>query len=131
MFRVSRDLKRCGAGTKAGAPVGVVYCLSTSSFFILMLALELNVSAFGIGDATCSRSSTPATITNLWARHCKPGRHKITSFVLEATRAPQFFGVAAEPSCPPPTRGGHRGLTPFLTPWPPALQQSSHASDPE
>src|SRR3981189_557626 len=50
MFRYSRDVKRCGPGTKAGAPVGVVYCLSTSSFFILMLAFELNVSSFGIGD---------------------------------------------------------------------------------
>ena len=50
MFRYSRDVKRCGPGTKAGAPVGVVYCLSTSSFFILMLTLELNVSAFGVGD---------------------------------------------------------------------------------
>src|SRR5260370_38309852 len=129
MFRYSRDVKRCGPVTKAGAPVGVVYCLSTSSFFILMLALELNVSAFGIGDATCSRSSTPATITNLWARHCKPGRHKITSFVLEATRAPQFFGVAAEPSCPPPTRGGHRGLRLFWTRWPPPSQQHFTASD--
>src|ERR1700694_6298839 len=48
MFRYSRDVKRCGPGTKAGAPVGVVYCLSTSSFFILMLTLELNVSAFGV-----------------------------------------------------------------------------------
>src|SRR5712692_5522113 len=45
MFRYSRDVKRCGPGTKAGAPVGVVYCLSTSSFFILTLTLELDVSA--------------------------------------------------------------------------------------
>src|SRR5258706_6141896 len=43
MFRYSRDVKRCGPGTKAGAPVGVVYCLSTSSFFILTLTLELDV----------------------------------------------------------------------------------------
>src|SRR5882724_211010 len=50
MFRYSRDVKRCGPGTKAGAPVGVVYCLSTSSFFILTLTPELDVSAFGIGD---------------------------------------------------------------------------------
>src|SRR5580698_771788 len=49
MFRYSRDVNRCGPGTKAGAPVGVVYCLSTSSFFILMLTLELDVSAFGDG----------------------------------------------------------------------------------
>src|ERR1700723_1968316 len=48
MFRYSRDVKRCGPGTKAGAPVGVVYCLSTSSFFILTLTLGLDVSAFGI-----------------------------------------------------------------------------------
>src|SRR5882724_4950093 len=46
MFRYSRDVKRCGPGTKAGAPVGVVYCLSTSSFFILTLTPELDVSAF-------------------------------------------------------------------------------------
>src|SRR5882762_6341605 len=51
MFRYSRDVKRCGPGTKAGAPVGVVYCLSTSSFFILTLTLELDVSAFGIAVA--------------------------------------------------------------------------------
>src|SRR5579863_2226389 len=50
MFRYSRDVKRCGPGTKAGAPVGVVYCLSTSSFFILKLTLEFDVSAFGNGD---------------------------------------------------------------------------------
>src|SRR4051794_28287249 len=43
MFRYSRDVKRCGPGTNAGAPVGVVYCLSTSSFFILTLTLELDV----------------------------------------------------------------------------------------
>src|SRR3954452_21088846 len=46
MFRYSRDVKRCGPGTKDGAPVGGVYCLSTSSFFILTLILELDVSAF-------------------------------------------------------------------------------------
>src|ERR1700722_11909026 len=50
MFRYSRDVKRCGPGTKAGAPVGVVYCLSTSSFFILKLTLGLDVSAFRCGD---------------------------------------------------------------------------------
>src|SRR5438552_14140817 len=61
MFRYSRDVKRCGPGTKAGAPVGVVYCLSTSSFFILTLTLELDVSAFGIGD-------TPATYSLRSAR---------------------------------------------------------------
>src|SRR5882724_8173916 len=74
MFRYSRDVKRCGPGTKAGAPVGVVYCLSTSSFFILTLTLELDVSAFGIGDsfATYSRRSAPTASTDLWARHCKP-----------------------------------------------------------
>src|ERR1700677_710507 len=49
MFRYSRDVKRCGPGTKAGAPVGVVYCLSTSSFFILKLTFELDASAFGNG----------------------------------------------------------------------------------
>src|ERR1700712_1277299 len=74
MFRYSRDVKRCGPGTKAGAPVGVVYCLSTSSFFILTLTPELDVSAFGIGDnlATSSRRSAPTASTDLWARHCKP-----------------------------------------------------------
>src|ERR1700730_7558629 len=74
MFRFSRDVKRCGPGTKAGAPVGVVYCLSTSSFFILTLTLELDVSAFGIGAtlATVSRRAAPAASTDLWARHCKP-----------------------------------------------------------
>src|SRR5258707_12074934 len=74
MFRYSRDVKRCGPGTKAGAPVGVVYCLSTSSFFILTLTLELDVSAFGIGDtlATYSRRSAPAASTDLWPSHCKP-----------------------------------------------------------
>src|SRR6266550_2367666 len=56
MFRYSRDVKRCGPGTKAGAPVGVVYCLSTSSFFILTLTLELDVSAFGIGDSLATYS---------------------------------------------------------------------------
>src|SRR5882724_4965996 len=68
MFRYSRDVKRCGPGTKAGAPVGVVYCLSTSSFFILTLTLELDVSAFGTGDtlATVSRRSAPAASTDLW-----------------------------------------------------------------
>src|ERR1700677_4210932 len=50
MFRYSRDVKRCGPGTKAGAPVGVVYCLSTSSFFILKLTFELDGSAFGNGE---------------------------------------------------------------------------------
>src|SRR5438445_12060584 len=69
MFRYSRDVKRCGPGTKAGAPVGVVYCLSTSSFFILALILALDVSAFGSGDslATFSRRSAPAASTDLWA----------------------------------------------------------------
>src|SRR5882757_7886346 len=89
MFRYSRDVKRCGPGTKAGAPVGVVYCLSTSSFFILTLTLELDVSAFGIGDtlATYSRRSAPAASTDLWARHCKPDHCEITGLVLETCRA--------------------------------------------
>src|SRR6266481_3587840 len=83
MFRYSRDVKRCGPGTKAGAPVGVVYCLSTSTFFILTLTLELDVSAFGIGDtlATYSRRSAPAASTDLWARHCKPDHYEITGLV--------------------------------------------------
>src|SRR5882762_5009101 len=81
MFRYSRDVKRCGPGTKAGAPVGVVYCLSTSSFFILTLTLELDVSAFGIGNspATYSRRSAPAASTDLWPRHCKPDHCEVTS----------------------------------------------------
>src|SRR5438552_8025732 len=82
MFRYSRDVKRCGPGTKAGAPVGVVYCLSTSSFFILTLTLELDVSAFGIGYtlATYSRRSAG---TDLWARHCKPDHCEVTGLVPE------------------------------------------------
>src|SRR5213078_3588639 len=75
MFRYSRDVKRCGPGTKAGAPVGVVYCLSTSSFFILTLTLELDVSAFGIGYtlATYSRRSAgtdfgPVTASRIIAK---------------------------------------------------------------
>src|ERR1700720_552227 len=89
MFRYSRDVKRCGPGTKAGAPVGVVYCLSTSSFFILTLTLELDVSAFGIGDslATYSRRSAPAASTNLWARHCKPDHCEVTGLVPETCRS--------------------------------------------
>src|SRR6478672_10384887 len=94
MFRYSRDVKRCGPGTKAGAPVGVVYCLSTSSFFILTLTPELDVSAFGIGDslATYSRRFAPAASTDLWARHCKPDHSEITGL-----GAPIFSRVAAEP----------------------------------
>src|ERR1700716_3676534 len=34
MFRYSRRLNRCGPCTNAGAAMGVVYCLTTSSFFI-------------------------------------------------------------------------------------------------
>src|SRR2546429_7086424 len=97
MFRYSRDVKRCGPGTKAGAPVGVVYCLSTSSFFILTLTLELDVSAFGIGDslATYSRRSAPAASTDLWARHCKPDHCEITGRARTCT-APIFSRGAAE-----------------------------------
>src|ERR1700741_2585014 len=40
MLRYSREVKRWGPGTKAGAPVGVVYCLRTSSFFMTMPAPE-------------------------------------------------------------------------------------------
>src|ERR1700730_5609724 len=89
MFKYSRDVKRCGPGTKAGAPVGVVYCLSTSSFFILTLTLELDVSAFGIGDslATYSRHCAPAASTDLWARHCKPDHCEVTGLVPETCRA--------------------------------------------
>ena len=89
MFRYSRDVKRCGPGTKAGAPVGVVYCLRTSSFFILTLTPELDVSVFGIGDtlATYPRRSAPAAGTDLWARHCKPDHREITGLVPERCRA--------------------------------------------
>src|SRR6476620_1154165 len=88
MFRYSRDVKRCGPGTKAGAPVGVVYCFSTSSFFILTLTLELNVSALGIGDtlATYSRRSA-APVQTFWARHCKPDHCEIAGLVPETCRA--------------------------------------------
>src|SRR6267378_4988148 len=97
MFRYSRDVKRCGPGTKAGAPVGVVYCLSTSSFFILTLALELNVSAFGIGNslATYSRRSAPTASTDLWARHRKPDHCEVTGLGPE-TGPVKFSRVAAE-----------------------------------
>src|SRR4030088_81989 len=89
MFRYSRDVKRCGPGTKAGAPVGVVYCLSTSSFFILPLPLEFAVSAFDTGAplATYSRRSAPAASTDLWARHCKPDHFEITGLVPETRPA--------------------------------------------
>src|SRR3989442_5062340 len=97
MFRYSRDVKRCGPGTKAGAPVGVVYCLSTSSFFILTLTLELDVSAFGIGDtlATYSRRSAPTAGTDLWARHCKAG--SLRSHGPPETCRANISRVAAEP----------------------------------
>src|SRR5882757_5894816 len=89
MFRYSRDVKRCGPGTKAGAPVGVVYCLSTSSFFILTLTPELDVSAFGMGEilATYSRRSAPTASTDLWARRCKPDHCEITGHVSATCRA--------------------------------------------
>src|SRR5258708_26947325 len=97
MFRYSGDVKRCGPGTKAGAPVGVVYCLSTSSFFILTLTLELDVSAFGAGDslATYSRRSAPAASTDLWPRHCKPD---LLSYAPCTRDGPvKFSRVAAAP----------------------------------
>src|SRR5260370_26995494 len=95
MFRYSRDVKRCGPGTKAGAPVGVVYCLSTSSFFILTLTLELDVSAFGIGGtlATYLRRSAPAASTDLWARHRKPGECQDTGLAPDAA-SPTFSPAA-------------------------------------
>src|SRR6266581_5990522 len=132
MFRYSRDVKRCGPGTKAGAPVGVVYCLSTSSFFILTLTLELDVSAFGIGDtlATYSRRSAPARSTDRWARHCKPDHCEITGLVLETCRAKFLPRCSRACSCPPPIRGVSR-IRPSWTRWPPALRQSSRAFDQE
>src|SRR3954464_4328233 len=107
MFRYSRDVKRCGPGTKAGAPVGVVYCLSTSSFFILTLTLELDVSAFGIGDtlATYSRRSAPAASTDLWARHCKPDHCEVTRLVAETCRTNILPRCSRACSCPSPIRG--------------------------
>src|ERR1700730_9312288 len=132
MFRYSRDVKRCGPGTKAGAPVGVVYCLSTSSFFILTLTLELDVSAFGIGDsvATYSRRVAPAASTDLWARHCKPDRCEVTCLVPETCRARILPRCSKACSCPPPRLGGAR-IRPSWTRSPLSLRQSSRASDQE
>src|ERR1700730_2318907 len=113
MFRYSRDVKRCGPGTKAGAPVGVVYCLSTSSFFISTLTLELDVSAFGIGNTltTYSRRSAPAASTDLWARHCKPGHCEIEGLVPETCRANILPRCSRVCWCPPSRRGcGVSGL---------------------
>src|ERR1700738_3353535 len=106
MFRYSRDVKRCGPGTKAGAPVGVVYCLSTSSFFILPLTPELDVSALGIGGslATYSRRSAPAASTDLLARHCKPDHCEVTSLVPETCRTNILPRCSRAGSCPLPTR---------------------------
>src|SRR5882724_13672148 len=89
MFRYSRDVKRCGPGTKAGAPVGVVYCLSTSSFFILTLTPELDVSnvRYRRDLATYSPRSAPAASTDLWARHCKPDHCESAGLVPETCRA--------------------------------------------
>src|SRR5258706_9393482 len=125
MFRYARDVKRCGPGTKAGAPVGVVYCLSTSTFFILTLTLELDVSAFGIGDslATYSRRSAPAASTDLWARHCKPGDCEVTGLVPETCQDSPALQQSSH------TRVGR--IRPSWTRWPPALRQSSRASGQE
>src|ERR1700682_6080835 len=100
MFRYSRDVKRCGPGTKAGAPVGVVYCLSTSSFFILTLTLELDVLAFGIGDTLAIfegvphrppvRTSAPVTASRIIAKSRALSRRHA---------APIFSRVATEPVC--------------------------------
>src|SRR6266702_6519550 len=110
MFRYSRDVKRCGPGTKAGAPVGVVYCLSTSSFFILVRTLELDVSAFGIGDtlATYSRRSASTASTDLWARHCKAG--SLRSHGPRPGDVPRQYLPRCSRACsgPPPIRGGCR-----------------------
>src|SRR5258707_13954312 len=104
MCRYAGDGRRGGPGTKADALVGVVYCLSTSSFFILTLTLELDVSAFGIGNslATYSRRSAPAASTDLWAGHCKPDHCEVTGLVPEAGPV-KFSRVAAEPG-PAPLR---------------------------
>src|SRR5437667_1586521 len=82
MFRYSRDVKRCGPGTKAGAPVGVVYCLSTSSFFILTLTLELDVSAFGIRPQPRHMRAAFRTGSQYEPSscHCKPDHHETTGF---------------------------------------------------
>src|SRR5258705_8868125 len=119
MFRYSRDVKRCGPGTKAGAPVGVVYCLSTSTFFILTLTLELDVSAFGIGDsfATYSRRSAPTASTDLWARHCKPDQCENH----EPGDVPRQYSLALQQSLlvPPPIHGKCPRIRPSWTRRPP------------
>src|SRR5882724_1465854 len=85
MFRYSRDVKRCGPGTKAGAPVGVVYCLSTSAFFILTLTLELDVSAFGIGDTVERYSPRSGTGRQYgpWGPSLQAGSLRSYGLVLE------------------------------------------------
>src|SRR6476660_8252207 len=107
MFRYSRDVKRCGPGTKAGAPVGVVYCLSTSSFFILTLTPELDVSAFGIGGslATNSRRFAPAASTDLWARHCKPDHCEIAGPCAEGVPRQHSPALQRSLFAPPLMRG--------------------------
>src|SRR6202790_3336389 len=119
MFRYSRDVKRCGPGTKAGAAVGALYCLRTSSFFILMLALELTfqrsvsarqhargvqrrlpVRTFGL--VTASRVITKSRAWS-WRPRARPN-----SFALQQSLCPRlqreagimdsgFFGLDGRP----------------------------------
>src|SRR6266849_1306431 len=110
MFKYSRDVKRCGPGTKAGAPVGVVYCLSTSSFFILALTLKLDVSAFGNGDGLTAylRRSAPADSTNLWARRCKPDHCEVKGLSRRPALSKNLPRCSRARSHPLPIRGGCR-----------------------
>src|SRR5258708_7144418 len=107
MFRYSRDVKRCGPGTKAGAPVGVVYCLSTSSFFILTLTPELVVSAFGIGDslATYSRRFAPAPVRTFGPVSASRIIAKSRAVSQRPAPSKNLPRCSRAWSCPPPMRG--------------------------
>src|SRR5437763_898514 len=109
MFRYSRDVKRCGPGTNAGAPVGVVYCLSTSSFFILTLTPELDVSSVRYRHPRKNvAASAPAASTDLWARHCKPDHCEIAG--PGSGHVLRQYSPASQQSLfvPPLIRGGCR-----------------------
>src|SRR6266566_7955172 len=122
MFRYSRDVKRCGPGTKAGAPVGVVYCLSTSSFFILMLTPELDVSAFGIDDPIAKfLRSAPTASTDLWVRHCKPDHREGTCL---GDVPPQYSPALQQSLFVSASRTKLWRIRPSWTRWPPALRHS-------
>jgi hypothetical protein len=99
MFRYSRDVKRCGPGTKAGAPVGVVYCLSTSSFFILTLTPELDVFRVryrrppykhigGVPQLPPVRTVEPVTASSIIAKSCAmSGRRAASNILPHCSRA--------------------------------------------